>query len=131
MSLLYEPAVQEDLNVGIGAEVDVASPDGGTLAGTQIGIHSVAVGQVAFQATWNPASIAAAGYEDVDIVVAGAAVGDFALASLDTILTNDMQLTAHVSAADTVKVVLFNPTAGTINLAEGTLSVLVFKARVA
>ena len=131
MSLLYELAVQEDLNVGIGAEVDVTSPDGGTLSGTQIGIHSVAVGQVAFQATWNPASIAAAGYEDVDIVVAGAAVGDFALASLDTILTNDMQLTAHVSAADTVKVVLFNPTAGAINLAEGTLSVLVFKARVA
>jgi hypothetical protein len=44
-------------------------------------------------------------------------------------LTNDMQLTAHVSAADTVKVVLFNPTAGAINLALGTLTVLVFKAR--
>lgn len=129
MSLLYELAVQEDLNIGTNTDIDVTNPDGGTLTGTQIGIHSVAVGQVAYQATWNPASIAAAGYEDVDVTVPGAAVGDFAVASLDTILTNDMQLTAHVSAADTVKVVLFNPTVGAINLASGTLTVLVFKAR--
>lgn len=129
MALLFELAVQEDLNIGTDYGIDVSRPDGGAFDGTQIGIHSVAVGQVAYQVTWNPASIAAAGYEDTDVTVVGAAVGDFALASLDTILTNDMMLTAHVSAANTVKVVLFNPTAGAINLASGTLSVLVFKAR--
>jgi hypothetical protein len=36
-------------------------------------------------------------------------------------------LTASVSAADTVTVILFNPTAGTVDLASGTLRVGVFK----
>jgi hypothetical protein len=129
MSLLYEKVVQEDLNVGTSAAVTVTNPGGGTLTGTQIGIHSVAVGQVSFSETWNPASIAAAGYESEDITVPGAAVGDFVLASLSTMVTNDMMLSGHVSAADTVKVILFNPTASPINLDEGTLSVLVFKSR--
>jgi hypothetical protein len=129
MSLLYEKVVQEDLNVGTSSAVTVTNPGGGTLTGTQIGIHSVAMGQVSFSETWNPASIAAAGYESEDITVPGAAVGDFVLASLSTMVTNDMMLSGHVSAADTVKVILFNPTASPINLDEGTLSVLVFKSR--
>lgn len=128
MSLLYEKVVQEDLNVGI-STVTVTNPTGGSLTGTQIGIHSVAVGQVAWTETWNPGSIAAAGYEAEDVTVPGAAVGDFVMASLTTMVTNDMMLTAHVSAADTVKVILFNPTAGAIDLGSGTLAVIVFKAR--
>jgi hypothetical protein len=129
MSLLYEGAVQEDLNVGTDADVVIDNPTGGTLTGTQIGIHSVAVGQVSWSETWNPASIAAVGYESEDLTVPGASVGDFCMASLSTILTNDMMLTAHVSAADTVKVILFNPTGGAINVDSGTLAVLVFKSR--
>jgi hypothetical protein len=129
MSLLYELAVQEDLNIGTDDGISVTGPDGGTLTGTQVGIHSFAVGQVAWTKTWNPAAILTLSYEDTDIVVPGAAVGDFVMASLSTMLTNDMQLTGHVSAADTVKAVLFNPTTGTINLDSGTLSVLVFKSR--
>lgn len=129
MSLIYELAVQEDLNVGVDSDVEVTNPDGGILLGTQIGIHSVAVGQTAWSVTWNPASIAAGSYEAVSVTVPSAEVNDFVVASLDTMLTNSMQLTAHVSADDTVKVVLFNPTAGAINLASGTLQLLVFKSR--
>lgn len=128
MSLLYEKVVQEDLNVGI-TTVSVTNPTGGSMTGTLIGIHSVAVGQVAWTETWNPGAIAAAGYEAEDVTVPGAAVGDFVMASLTTMVTNDMMLTAHVSAADTVKVVLFNPTSGSIDLGSGTLAVIVFKAR--
>jgi hypothetical protein len=128
MSLLYELAVQEDLNVGTGT-VDVTTPDGGTLTGTQVGIHSVAVGQTAYTADWNPAAITAGSYEAVSLAVPGAEVGDFVMVSLASILTADFQITAHVSAADTVQVVLFNPTGVSVNLSEGTLSVLVFKAR--
>src|SRR5512139_1445842 len=120
MSLTYEKIVQEDLNVGT-STATITNPTGGSLTGTQIGIHSVAVGQVAFTETFDAGSIAAAGYEAEDITVPGAAVGDFVMASLTTMLTNDMMLTAHVSAADTVKVILFNPTTGSINLASGTL----------
>lgn len=128
MSLVYEKIVQEDLDVGT-STVTVTNPSGGSLTGTQIGIHSVAVGQVAWTETWDPGSIAAAGYEAEDVTVPGAAVGDFVMASLTTMVTNDMTLTAHVSAADTVKVILFNPTAGAIDLGSGTLAVIVFKAR--
>ena len=129
MGLIYELAVQEDLTLGTTDGVNVTQPDGGVMSGTKIGIHTVAVGQLARFKVWNPASIAAAGYESTSIAVPGASVGDFVMASLDTMVTNDMQLTGHVSAADTVRVVLFNPTAGSINLASGTLQVLVFKAR--
>ena len=129
MSLAYEKVVQEDLNVGTSAAVTVTNPGGGTLTGTQVGIHSIAVGQISQTATWNPASIAAGSYEAKDVTVPGAAVGDFVLAKLSTIVTNAMMISGHVSAADTVKVILFNPTAGALNLASGTLGVLVFKAR--
>lgn len=129
MSLLFEGVVQEDLNVGTSTGIVIDSPSGGVILGTQVGIHSVAVGQVSWTETWNPAAIAALGYESEDITVPGAAVNDFCLPSFSAMLTNDMQLTAHVSAADTVRVILFNPTAGSINLGSGTLAVLVFKSR--
>lgn len=129
MSLLFEKIVQEDLNVGTSTGISVTAPDGGTLTGTQIGIHSVSVGQTAWTDTWNPSSIAAGSYETTDVTVPGAAVGDFVLVSLSTILTDNMMIGGHVSAANNVRVVLFNPTVGAVNLASGTLSVLVFKAR--
>lgn len=128
MALLYEKVVQEDLNVGT-STATITSPSGGSLTGTQIGLHSVAVGQVAWQTTWNPSAIAAGSYEAKDITVPGAAVGDFVLAALSTIVTNDLMISGNVSAADTVTVILFNPTGGSLNPGSGTLSVLVFKAR--
>lgn len=129
MSLLYEKVVQEDLDVGTSAAVTVTNPGGGTLTGTQIGIHSVAVGQVAWTETWDPGSISAGSYETEDVTVPGAAVGDFVLASHDKMLTSAMMISGHVSATDTVTVVLFNPTIAAIDVDSGTLAVLVFKSR--
>lgn len=128
MSLIYEKVVQEDLNVGTGTTT-VTTPDGGSLTGTQIGLHSVAVGQLQQTTTWNPSSIAALSYETTDVTVPGAAVEDFVLVKMNTILTDDMMISGHVSAANNVRVVLFNPTAGAVNLGSGTLGVLVFKSR--
>jgi len=128
MSLLYEKVVQEDLNVGTTASVEVANPAGGSLLGTQIGLHSFAVGQVAYTATWDLSSIASAGYEAKSITVPGAAVGDFVLASHNKILTDDLMISGNVSATDTVQVIIFNPSAGDVDLDSGTLSVLVFKS---
>lgn len=129
MSLLFEGIVQEDINTGTSTGVEIDSPTGGVILGTQIGIHSIAVGQVSWTETWNPNSIAAGSYESEDVTVPGAAANDFCIASLSSLLANEMMLTAHVSAADTVKVILFNPTAGAINVGSGTLAVLVFKSR--
>ena len=129
MSLTYEKVVQEDLNVGTAADVSVTSPDGGTLTGTQIGLHSLAVGQISWTGAWNPDSMAAAGSTSTSLSVPGASVGDLVIASLSTILTDTVMISAHVSADDTVLVVLYNPTASPINLGSGTLRVAVFKSR--
>lgn len=128
MSLLYERAVQEDLNVGTGTTT-VTIPSGGTRTATQIGLHTVAVGQSSFTATWNPASIGALSYEATNVAVPGAAVGDFVMATHAAMLTDDMVISGHVSGPDNVRVILFNPTASPVNLASGTLGVLVFKSR--
>ena len=59
-----------------------------------------------------------------EVTVTGAAMGDFAVASMSIDIT-DLSLTAAVTAADTVTVVLGNWTGGGIDLGSGTLNVKV------
>ena len=61
------------------------------------------------------------------VTVTGAAVGDFAECSFGVSLAG-MIASAYVSAADTVTVVLFNATTGTVDLASTTLRARVRKA---
>lgn len=72
--------------------------------------------------TYDPGSIAAAGTTTTTVTVSGATLGDAFLPSFSLSLAG-LQMTAYVSAADTVTVVLFNPTAGAVDLASGTLTV--------
>jgi len=123
----YEKLGQEDINTGTGTFTS-RNPAGGTLASTQVGIHSWAVGQLETTATWNPASISAALSVTTTVTVTGAALGDYAIASFSLSLSG-LTLTAYVSAANTVTVVLANNTAAAVDLASGTLSVLVFQSR--
>ena len=123
----YERLVQEDLNTGVSLTTK-RNPGGGSLAATQVGIHTLAVGQAQTQATWDPASLAAGSSVTTTITVAGAALGDFVLASFSLSLQG-LFLTAYVSAANTVTVVLGNLTGAAVDLASGTLSVLVLKSR--
>lgn len=76
---------------------------------------------------WNPPNILAGGYTSTTITVTGAEPGDLALASHDQIGAADVIVSAHVQAVDTVRVVIFNPTAGAINIAAGDLTVNVWK----
>jgi hypothetical protein len=126
MALVYEKVVQNDLNVGVGS-VNVTAPGGGTLASTQIGVHTFAVGQVQVTGTWNPSSIASGATETTTLTVSGASLGDFTLASFSVSLAG-LQLTSYVSAANTVTAVLSNLTGSAVNLASGTLAVLVLKS---
>ena len=75
-------------------------------------------------AAWNPASIADGNEEALDVTVTGAALGDFVLVnfSLDVL---DLVLDAQVTAADTVTCVLANNTGAAVDLAAGTVRVLV------
>ena len=64
---------------------------------------------------WDPIAIIDGNADSEEITVPGARMGDFALASLDQDV-QDLQLTADVTAADTVTVVLSNSTGGSVNL---------------
>ena len=78
-------------------------------------------------ATLDPGSIADGNEEAKEVTVTGAVLGDFAIASFSLDVT-DLVLNAQVTAADTVTCILANNTGGNIDLASGTLSVLVLAA---
>lgn len=76
-------------------------------------------------ATWDAASIADGDEEAKEVTVTGAALGDFAVASL-SIDVADLVLSANVTATNTVTCVLANNTGGAIDLASATVYVRVF-----
>jgi len=123
----YELLCQEDLDVGIDATTK-RNPGGGTLAATQVGIHSLAVGQLKTSTAWNPDSVSAGSKVSTTVTVSGAALGDFVLASFSLDI-QELTMTANVSATNTVEVVLANLTGAAVNLASGTLAVLVLKSK--
>ena len=75
---------------------------------------------------WDAGSIADGDEEALEITVAGAALGDFVLASL-SIDVADLALSGAVTAADTVTLVLSNNTGGAVNLGAATAYCLVLK----
>jgi hypothetical protein len=118
-----DTALQEDLNVGTGT-AEVRAPGGGVIVGTQIGIHSFGRGQARASASWDPGSIAVGAETSTTVTVTGAQLGDFVLASY-SIDIQELTISASVSAADTVEVVLANNTSASVDLASGTVYVLV------
>jgi hypothetical protein len=75
-------------------------------------------------ATWDAASIADGDEVAVDVTVPGAALGDFAMASLSVDVA-DLVLSVAVTAANTATAVLANNTGGAVDLASATLRVRV------
>ena len=102
-----------------------------TAVGTRLTVGTTA-GQVEpteiyATATWDAGIISDGDEEAKTVTVTGAAVADFVNASLTTLLTDDLSLTATVEAANTVKALLANNTGSDVNLTEGTLYVRVDK----
>jgi hypothetical protein len=126
--LYYDKILTENLNAGVGTDTQHA-PGGGTRTGTQIGVHSIAVGQLAVEAVWDPGSVAAGGKISTTVTVAGAALQDFVLRSFSLDL-QELTFTADVISANTVEVVLANLTGAAVDLASGTLRVVVLRCRV-
>ena len=123
----YELLTQEDLNIGVGVGTK-RNPGGGSLVATQVGIHSLAVGQLAVSSSYDPPVINSLGTTTTTVTVQGATLGDFVFASFSLSL-GGLLMFAEVSAANTVTVMLFNPTTAAINVASGTIRVLVMKSR--
>lgn len=131
MALVFETLAAEDLDLGTGL-VTKTNPGGGTITGTQLNVSALGLtgaGNRAVTATWDPGSVSPALSVTTTVTVAGAAIGDYVLASLTTIVGNSLQLSAHIDSANTVRVVLSNPTSAAIDPASGTLRVLVLRGR--
>lgn len=79
--------------------------------------------------TWDPPSLTTGFGASTTVTVAGALAGMPALASLSTLPNSILLLTAHVSSPNTVTVVLYNPSGGTINVGIGNLNVQVFNTK--
>jgi hypothetical protein len=120
----------EDLEYGTDT-TSKTHASGGVLNGHQISLSSFAtVGPAgsAATATWDPATVANGASVSTTVAVSGAALGDFALASFSLDLAG-ATLTAYVSAANVVTVLLANLSGAELNLSSGTLKVLVFQTR--
>lgn len=85
------------------------------------------LGPLTGSAVFDPSNLADGAGETTTVTVTGAVLGDFALASFSLDLQG-IGVTAWVSAADTVSVRLQNETGGALNLAQGTLRALVWRA---
>lgn len=124
MSVKYEKIVEEDLNLGV-STATVTMPSGSTATGTQINLQTFALSA---SKTWDPGSLANGAQTSTTVTVTGAVAGDMVLASLTTLDgTYKLILSAYVSAADTVTVLLANSSGGTLDCPSGTLKVLVFQ----
>lgn len=76
--------------------------------------------------TYNWPAIADSASATTTVTVTGAALGDFAVASMDVAMLAGWIIGATVSAADTVQVTLYNRTGASKDLASGTLTAAVF-----
>jgi hypothetical protein len=127
MARHFEKMLSEDLNVGI-SPATKRNPGGGTLTGTQIGLHTFARGGAKVTTTWDPPNVVAGASTTTTVTVTGATLGDFVAVSFSLSLSG-LVLTAYVSAVNTVTVVLSNPTGSPVDLSSGTLAVTVFAVK--
>lgn len=122
----YERIVEEDLNVGPRATVAVSMPGGGSQNAHQIALSSLATPAGGHSETWDPGPINSGAVASVNVTIAGAALGDMAIASLST-LQSGCILHAFVSAANTIRVTLANLSGAPVDTPSGTLTVLLFE----
>lgn len=75
--------------------------------------------------TANPAEIADGDVEEVAVTIPGVALGDFIVASKET--DDDVYIiAAFPTAANTAKLVFFNPSGSPVNCAAQTINIIVF-----
>lgn len=128
--IVVETAMAEDLEYGTGT-TSKTHASGGVLNGHQISLSSFSTAGpagVAPSVVWDPGTVANGASVNTTVPVPGAALGDFAAATFSLSLQG-ATLTAYVSALNVVTVVLANLSGGALDLASGTIRVLVFKSR--
>lgn len=126
MAREFAKILQEDINTGIDPATK-PNPGGGTLSGTQVGLHSWAIGQVPLCYDFAETTIAAGGSASQVLDFPGLVLGDHA----EVMTSFDLSgILMHWGVTeDAVTVYLRNLTGSAIVLPVGTLSVLGFKIR--
>ena len=81
---------------------------------------------VEYEAVVDPASVGSNSFQHEELDIIGAKLGDFVLASYEADLL-ELNMTAHVVAADVVDVHFVNNTAGAIDLAEGHIHIVLLR----
>lgn len=123
----YEPLLQEDINWGMNPATK-KNPGGGELIGTQVGLHSLAIGQTPVTQIWDPPTISALGVTTVDVPYPGSTPGFYAVVTF-TGEVNGSSIAGlflqGICSQDLVTVALFNPSPLPVNVTQGTLFVLV------
>ena len=76
------------------------------------------------QVTFNPASIATITTAEQTMTVPGVKLGDFVFVSKPTVTAGFGVVNARVSAADTISITAVNPTAGAVDPASETWTVM-------
>lgn len=101
-------------------------PPGGTADSVTGGQQSL-YGELTNTKTWNPGLLADGAVASTTVTVTGALVVDVATASHDAIGANDVIVSAHVQAADTVRIVIRNVSGGNVTIGSGISRVFVKK----
>lgn len=99
----------------------------GVVSNNSTAIRQSDRGEMYATATYDPVSIAAGSQVATTVAVVGATVGDFATANFSTDTTLLLDLAAVVSTDGNVTVYFRNRTASAVDLASGTLRILVTK----
>lgn len=121
-TILIQPIVEEDINVGVG-EVEVAAPSGGIMVGHKVNVGSLAIRQTF---SWAAGTVAAAGVAQTTISVPGAALGFPVLVAYNEVVPVAAISDTRVQTANSVKLTIFNqsPTVPiTLNTLTGTILV--------
>lgn len=77
--------------------------------------------------TYDIPSLADGAVDSTTVTVLGAETGDLAIASMTSITSQDIQITAHVQSSDTVRVLFKNVSGSAIDPGSGTLRVGIIK----
>ena len=134
MSVTVETWAAQDLELGVSTTAKT-HPACGTLNCHQISLSTFSLAGASGTAAtteWTPATPIIHGNQvSTTITVPGASLllNDKVLASFEGMGSGALMISAHVSAANTVTVVVANMSGGNLAVASGTLSVLVFRTR--
>lgn len=128
-SLVGESSLADPVTIahgGTGATTAAAARTAlglGTAAQSASTAFVAAAARITATKTWDPGSVAPAGFTSTTVTATGAVVGNPVTTGFSTAVPAGVTLTASVTAADTVTVTLVNNTLGAVDLASGTLRV--------